>query len=154
VRLVHTPRAGTLGQAALRGARAPTRTPARPSTAGLCTRRRLPIPRAARGVEWLREPIPLPLQAIALAPQIALRPLDARERLAQAAIRLQQFVARQRVGRRAVRGRANAMPVPSHLYKYGMAHQEIEWVILGHFRARGSMQARILSRRYSSSRRP
>ena len=67
VRLVHTPRAGTLGQAALRGARAPTRTPARPSTAGLCTRRRLPIPRAARGVEWLRESIPLALQAIAIA---------------------------------------------------------------------------------------
>jgi len=60
-----------MGPAAIRGARAP----ARPLTAGLRTLRRLPIPRPARGVEWLREPITL-----------------------------QQFVARQSVGRRAVRG--------------------------------------------------
>ena len=35
-----------------------------------------------------------------------------------------------------------------------MALQEIEWVILGRFQSAGSMQVRILSRRYSSSRSP
>ena len=83
VRLVHTPRAGTMGPATIRGARAPTRTPARPLTAGLRTRRRLPIPRAARGVELLLQPITLALQAIALACDIAARALGARECLAQ-----------------------------------------------------------------------
>jgi len=75
---------------------------------------------APRGVELILQSVVAALQSIAFAFDIAARPLGAREFLAQPRDLVDQLIAGQTVDRGALARHANVMPVPSHLYKYGI----------------------------------
>ena len=82
--------------------------------------RRLAKAGAPRGVELILQSVVAALQSIAFAFDIAARPLGAREFLAQPRDLVDQLIAGQTVDRGALARHANVMPVPSHLYKYGI----------------------------------
>jgi hypothetical protein len=115
----------------LRGPRAVRPAPIRPTgttpwraaralPTGFRKRRRLAKAGAPRGVELILQAVVAALQSIAVAFDIAARPLGAREFLAQPRDLVDQLIAGQTVVRGALARHANVMPVPSHLYKYGI----------------------------------
>lgn len=92
-----------------------------PLPLGFRKRRRLPEARPPRRVELSLESIVASLQPIPLALHLATSTLGSLQLLAQPRVLLQQLVARQAVGRRALSGHAAVMPELVIKYKYIVA---------------------------------